>query len=91
MDSPVALDGDRSGHRAVWKLPRFGDAGGSLLDFKFRLKRRQSNATGSYLTAKCDQGSLKIEVPKITFLNDAHLPGRSPREILKGDFSVPCA
>jgi hypothetical protein len=88
--STIRIDGDRSGQRAVWTLPRFGDAGGSLLDFKFRLKRRQSNATGSYLTAKCDKGNLKIEMPKITFLNDTHLPGRSPREILKGGLVVPC-
>jgi hypothetical protein len=88
--SSIRIDSNRAGQRAVWKLPRFGDAGGFLLDFRFRLKRRQPKATSGYLAAKCSGDGLRLEMPKITFMNDAHLPGRPAREILKGSLSVPC-
>lgn len=67
--STIRIDSNPTGQRAVWKLPRFGDAGGSLLDFRFRLKRRQPKTTSGYLAAKCqggrpDVGDAKDYVPE---------------------------
>ncbi len=81
------------GLETVWRLPRIVDGTGSLLDFRFRIKRRFSvgGARHSYAAARCRNGRLTMNVTKLLFRNQAKTPGVARQTVLKGGIAIPCS
>lgn len=91
--STVKIQRKYSGLHAIWKIPRILEGDGSLLDFRLRIERRfmGKGTEHSYLAAKCPDGDLQANIPKVTFRNDARAPGQPSSTVLKGGFAVPCS
>jgi len=81
------------GLEATWRLPRILDGDGSLLGFRLEIRRgfAASGRRHSYLSARCPNGLFRVNVPKLTFVNEAHAPGVPSQTVLKGGLAVPCA
>ena len=64
---------------------------GSLLGFRLEIKRgfAASGRRHSYLSGRCPE-LLRVSIPKLTFVNEAHTPGVPPQTIMKGGLAVPC-
>lgn len=90
--SRVTIKRMYSGLRTIWKIPRILDGDGSLLDFKLKIERRfaSEGTEHSYLAAKCPGGVFRVNVPGVTFRNDARIPGQEATTQLKGRFALPC-
>jgi hypothetical protein len=86
-------DGKDQGLRTVWHLPPIADGTGSLLDFRFRLRRYLpiAGARHGYLAAKCANGVLRADVEKLLFRNEAKTPGVAPTTVVKGGIAIPCS
>jgi len=80
------------GLEATWTLPRILDGDGSLLGFRFEIKRTFARSGGlrSYLYGSCPDEGLRARFSKLTFVNEAHAPGVAPRTMLRGGLAVPC-
>jgi hypothetical protein len=86
--------GKDKGLRTTWRLPRIVDGAGSLLDFRFTIKRRfAAGGTGrhGYVTAKCGNRGVLAEVTKLLFRNEAKTPGVASQTVLKGVIAIPCS
>jgi hypothetical protein len=81
------------GLEANWRLPQMLDGDGSLLGFRFEIRRGFAAAgrRHSYLSAQCPNGLFRASAPKLAFVNEAHTPGVPPQTFLKGGLAVPCA
>lgn len=92
--SPVASpDGKDVGLQTVWRLPRIVDGTGSLLDFRFRVKRYLAvgGPKHGYIEAQCRNDGLLVNIKKIFFRNEAKTPGVAAQTVLKGGLAVPCS
>jgi hypothetical protein len=91
--SPVASrDNKDVGLQTVWRLPRIIDGTGSLLDFRFTIKRYLSvgGARHGYIEAQCPNDSLLVNLKKILFRNEAKTPGVAAQTVMKGGLAIPC-
>ena len=81
------------GLEATWRLPRILEGDGSLLGFRLEIRRgfAASGRRHSYLSGTCPDGLLRVSIPKLTFVNEAHAPGVPSQTVLKGRLAVPCA
>lgn len=79
--------------QASWRLPRILEGDGSLLGFRLEIKRgfAASRRHHSYLSGRCPGGLLRVSIPKLTFVNEAHTPGVPSLTVLEGRLAVPCA
>lgn len=84
--------GKDQGLRTAWRLPPIIDGTGSLLDFRFRLKRYLSiaGARHGYIAARCGNRGITANASKLLFRNEAKTPGVAPMTVLKGVLVVPC-
>jgi hypothetical protein len=85
--------GKDQGLRTAWRQPPIIDGTGSLLDFRFRVKRYPSVAgtRHGYLAAKCGNRGLRADVEKLLFRNEAKTPGVASTTVLKGGIAIPCS
>lgn len=86
-------EGKDQGLRTIWRLPPIADGTGSLLDFRFGIRRYLpiAGARHGYLAAKCANGVLRANVKKLLFRNEAKTPGVAPMTVLKGGIAIPCS
>lgn len=80
------------GLEAIWKIPRILEGDGSLLSFRFEV-RRSFAAAGrrrSYLAGRCPDGELRVSASSLVFVNETHAPGIASWTLLRGGLLVPC-
>jgi hypothetical protein len=88
----VKLRKDQDGLKAVVKIPRIAEGGGSLRDFRLTLKRLfgYRGESRSYLRARCSDGRFETLFEKILFRNEAGTPGVAAVTELRGSLAQPC-
>ncbi len=76
----VTITRSGSGIKSVAKIPQIVGGSGSAIDFNFKLGKTYSykGKKVGYFEAKCPTGAFKVEVPKVLFKNEAHIPGVQP-------------
>jgi hypothetical protein len=88
----VTIQRKGTGIHSVAKIPVIAGGSGSALNFSFKLGKTYSykGKKVGYFEAKCPDGVFKVNVPKVTFKNEAHEPGAGATTVLKGGIAVPC-
>lgn len=87
----VKISRNGKGLHAVAEIPVIAGGSGSILGFRFTIRRGVIKAKEkSYLEANCPDSVFKITVPKLLFKNEANTPGVTPATQLKGALAVPC-
>jgi hypothetical protein len=91
--SSVKIQRKYSGLHTIWRVPRILEGDGSLLDFKLEIERRfiSKGIEHNYLAGKCPDGDFRVNVPRVTFGNDARIPGLGAISQLKGYLALPCS
>ncbi len=82
----------RFGFHTVARIPVIAGGSGSLLNFKFKIKRIFSykGRKQSYLKARCRDGRFRAKVLKALFRNEAGVPGTASTTVLRSGLVVPC-
>jgi hypothetical protein len=93
MVGTVKIQRKYPGLHTIWKIPRILEGDGSLLDFRFKIERRfmSRETEHSYIAARCTDKGLLVNLPVVTFRNEAHAPGQASATMLKGGFALPCS
>jgi hypothetical protein len=88
----VTIQRKGTGLHTISKVPVIAGGSGSVLDFKFQLRRtyKYKGKKVSYFEARCPDGLFKVKTPKTTFRNEAQTPGVPGTTVLKGSLAVPC-
>jgi len=82
----------RFGFHAVARIPVIAGGSGSLLNFRFKIKRIFSyrGKRRSYISARCRDGRFQAKVLKALFRNEARVPGVASTSVLRSGLVVPC-
>jgi len=83
--------------RSTWvariELPRISGGHGSLIELDLRMRRIffAEGRKRSYLSARCPDGALQLEMSKGLFRNEIQAPSVPPQTTLSGSIRLPCA
>ena len=82
----------RFGFHTIARIPVIAGGSGSVLNFKFKIKRIFSckGRTRSYIGARCRGGRFQAKVLKALFRNEAGVPGVASTTVLRSGLVVPC-
>jgi len=82
----------RFGNHAVARIPVIAGGSGSVLNFRFKIKRifKYRGRRQSYIRARCRGGNFRAKVLRALFKNEARTPGVAPTTVLKSNLVVPC-
>jgi hypothetical protein len=88
----VTITRKGTGVHSISKIPVVAGGSGSGIDFNFKLGKTYTykGKKVGYFEAKCPDGVFKVNVPKVLFKNEAHIPGVAATTVLKGGLAVPC-
>ncbi len=88
----VTIQRKGTGVHTISKVPVAAGGSGSAIDFNFKLGKIYSykGKKIGYFEAKCPDGVFKVNVPKLLFKNEAHIPEVPATTVAKGAVAAPC-